>query len=219
MNVLKSFTPNWFDLLVLVLLVVGFVRGRKRGMSEELLDVLKWLLIVVVSAWFYKPVGQFLGGFLHFQPLFSKLLGYSLIGVVIYLAFLLIKRAVGEKLVGSDLFGRMEYYLGMGSGMLRLTCMLMVGLAIFHAYYISDEDLAALEKKRYEVYGSATPYPALGTIHRTVFRQSVFGPIIEKNFSAQLIEPTPYLDPVKRAEAVGKRRESAVNEVLGEPKK
>ena len=217
MNALKSFSPNWFDLVVLALLVVGFVRGRKRGMSEELLDVLKWLLIVFVSGLVYQPLASFLSIHLRFQPLSANLLAYSLVALVIYLIFVGIKRAVGEKLVGSDLFGRMEYYLGMASGMLRFFCMLVVGLALFHAYFISDEELAAVEKKKQEVYGSASPYPSLGTIHRGVFRQSVFGPIIETRLGAQLIQPTPYIDPVQGAKNVGKRRENAVNEVIGEP--
>ena len=46
---LKNFTLSWFDLVALAVLVVGLFRGRKRGMSEELLDVFQWLLIVVIS--------------------------------------------------------------------------------------------------------------------------------------------------------------------------
>ena len=41
---------NWFDLFVLVMLIVGIFVGRKRGMSLELLAVLQWLVIVFVSA-------------------------------------------------------------------------------------------------------------------------------------------------------------------------
>src|SRR2546422_4577368 len=41
---------NWFDLFVLVMLVVGIFVGRKRGMSLELLSVLQWLMIVFVAA-------------------------------------------------------------------------------------------------------------------------------------------------------------------------
>jgi len=40
---------GWIDVLVLIALLVGFTRGRKRGMSVELLDVLKWLLVVLVA--------------------------------------------------------------------------------------------------------------------------------------------------------------------------
>ena len=37
---------NWFDFVLVVVLVVGVFRGRKHGMSEELLPLLKWLAIL-----------------------------------------------------------------------------------------------------------------------------------------------------------------------------
>ena len=55
---------------MLVLAIVGFgiYRGRTRGMSEELLDVIKWLIIVVVGGMVYRPVGQFVAGYTHVGP-------------------------------------------------------------------------------------------------------------------------------------------------------
>ena len=55
-----SFTVGWVDLLVVILLTVGVLRGRKRGMSEELLDVIKWTLIVLVAGLLYEPGGRWL---------------------------------------------------------------------------------------------------------------------------------------------------------------
>ena len=43
-------TPNWFDLLLLAMICAGVLRGRKRGMSEELLDFLQWLAIIIGGA-------------------------------------------------------------------------------------------------------------------------------------------------------------------------
>ena len=37
---------NLFDLVVIAVLAVGIFRGRKHGMSEELLSLLKWLAIL-----------------------------------------------------------------------------------------------------------------------------------------------------------------------------
>ena len=53
----SDLTYNWFDLVVFVFLVIGVFRGRKRGMSEELLSIFQWLSIVLASANFYRPVG------------------------------------------------------------------------------------------------------------------------------------------------------------------
>ena len=40
---------NLFDGIVVVVLLVGVLRGRKHGMSEELISLIKWLMVVVVA--------------------------------------------------------------------------------------------------------------------------------------------------------------------------
>src|SRR5881394_2125757 len=55
-----DFSLSWVDCAVLILLVVGLWRGRKRGMSEELLDIVKWAIIVVAAGILYEPGGRFL---------------------------------------------------------------------------------------------------------------------------------------------------------------
>jgi uncharacterized membrane protein required for colicin V production len=44
---------NYFDVIVVVWLIIGLLRGRKRGMSQELLPTLQWLGIVIVCGLFY----------------------------------------------------------------------------------------------------------------------------------------------------------------------
>ena len=121
---------SWVDLVVIGLLIIGVLRGRKRGMSEELLDLLKWLLIVVVAAQFYQAIGDLIA----VNSMFSRLSWYLGIYVAIILAikiiFSLIKKRIGEKLVGSDIFGRAEYYLGMSAGAVRYACVIIVIMAV-----------------------------------------------------------------------------------------
>ena len=59
---LKGFIVSWVDLLTLALVIAGVCRGRKRGMSEELLDLIKWLLTVVIAGRLYQPLGRVLAG-------------------------------------------------------------------------------------------------------------------------------------------------------------
>ena len=139
----------WFDLLVLSLVAYGVFRGRKRGMSEELLDVLQWLLIVVLGRNVLQPARTNPGaqGLGAFSPLFSahrRLLSSS--PLILKLTFSMIKRNVGEKLVHSDAFGRFEYYLGMLAGSVRCLCILIFALSFLHAKYISDAERAATAK-------------------------------------------------------------------------
>src|SRR6476660_7417322 len=125
---------NAFDFLFVGVLVAGIFRGRKQGMSEEFLSLLKWLMIVAVGAFAYRPVGQFLDDTCR---LFSLLTCYLIayIGLIILLVsgFALLKRSIGGKLLGSDIFGSAEYYLGMGSGLVRFGCILITGMALLNA--------------------------------------------------------------------------------------
>src|SRR5258706_436034 len=70
---------NWVDFLVVIVVLTGIVRGRKRGISQELLDVVKWLLVVVVAAYSYEPMGQLLAHYSYFSDLCCYVTVYTLI--------------------------------------------------------------------------------------------------------------------------------------------
>ena len=138
-----GFTFNWFDFFPLAMLIVGVIIGRRRGMSAELLGLFQWLLIVFLAALACEPVGRFLAELSGFSPVTSYVTAYLLAAGVIKLFFVLLKRMAGEKLVGSDVFGSLEYYLGMLAGAVRFACMTIFALALFHAKPLNPEQLAA----------------------------------------------------------------------------
>ena len=186
---------NLFDLVVIVVLLAGIAKGRKQGMSEELLSLLKWLGILFGCAALYQPGGQFVCGFTSmFGPLSSYMLAYVGGALVVLLVFAGIKRALGGKLLGSDIFGRSEYYLGMASGLVRFSCMLLAALALLNARYFSPLEVRAMEKFQDDVYGSNF-FPTLHSVQATVFDKSLTGPWIKQNLGFLLIKPT---EPDKR---------------------
>jgi uncharacterized membrane protein required for colicin V production len=204
---------NWFDLLVMGLVAFGIWRGRKRGMSEELLDVFQWLCIVVIGAMAYVPVGQMYGSVTHFPPFYANLLAYASVAIGIKLIFAAVKRAAGEKLVQSDAFGRGEYYLGMVAGPIRLTCILMFALSFLHAKYISDSERLATAKMQADNFGSIS-FPTIGSLQHTIFYESISGTFIRKNLRAQLVQPAFAGLSLQSGDTIGRQRESAVEEVL-----
>jgi len=42
------------------MLIIGFFRGRKRGMSKELLPLLKWVSLVLVCGFWYQMAAELL---------------------------------------------------------------------------------------------------------------------------------------------------------------
>ncbi len=182
---------NWFDVAVLLILLIGLRKGRKRGMSEEVLTMLRWVALVVVCGLFYERVGrEVAAGASVFDHLTGYIIAYLGLALVVAIVFSIIKRLLGGKLIGSDIFGRGEYYLGMLAGMIRFACMIIAVLALLNARYYSLEQIKAMDLYQKDVYGSEY-FPTLGTVQRSVFQESFIGPYIKTNLSFFLIRPTP----------------------------
>jgi uncharacterized membrane protein required for colicin V production len=187
---LNQLPINLFDLVVLMVMTAGIYRGRKHGMSEELLSLLTWLAILFGCALVYQPGADLIGQFTNmFSRLSCYLLAYVAGAGLIFLLFLGVKRLLGGKLLGSDIFGRSEYYLGMGSGLVRFACMLLAALALLNARYFSPTEVRAMEKFQDDVYGSNF-FPTLHSVQATVFDKSLTGPWIKENLGFLLIKPT-----------------------------
>jgi uncharacterized membrane protein required for colicin V production len=203
---------TWFDLLLLALIVVGIFRGRKRGMSEELLDVLQWLTIIVGCSLAYDPFGRFISSQAKISLFAGYLLAYAGTAIGVKLLFTALKRMVGEKLVQSDAFGNFEYYLGMTAGALRYFCILLFCMSFLHAKYISDAERAATAKLQADNFGSIS-FPTVGSLQHTVFYESPSGKFIAKHLDRQLMKAAPAGAAAPR-ETIGRRRERQVDEVM-----
>jgi uncharacterized membrane protein required for colicin V production len=185
---------NPFDVAVVVVLIAGIARGRKLGMSGELLSLLKWLAILFGCGFAYQPLGDtFATSTGIFSSLSAYIISYVVVAIVILLLFALLKRNLDGRLLGSDVFGRAEYYLGMVSGFIRFTCILLTVLALLNARYYNPTEVRAMEKYQNEWYGSNF-FPTLQTIQSTVFERSLAGPWIKDKLSFLLIKPTPPQD-------------------------
>lgn len=201
---------SWFDLIAIVLIGVGLFRGRRRGMSEELLDLFQWLLIIFVGGHAFDPLGKLFTNATGLDLLTSRVIAYLFVAILLKLIFSSIKRAMGEKLIGSDVFGRMEYYLGMISGMVRFFCMVFLFMAVLNARLYSEAEIKESEKQQRENYGSIS-FPTIASIQTGVF-QSLTGQFAKRYMNSQLVTPTT--PGQKKDETVGRRRERAVDEIM-----
>jgi uncharacterized membrane protein required for colicin V production len=180
---------NVFDLVLIVVLSLGIWRGRKHGMSEELLGTVKWVLVVVGCAMLYEPAGKALAQSSPFSLLSSFVMVYVAAALAILGLFALIKHSLGGKLIGSDIFGRAEYYLGIGAGIVRLSCILVAALALLNARYFSPAEVQANERYQNDLYGS-NYFPGLHSAQSVVFERSMAGPWIREHLDFLLIHPT-----------------------------
>lgn len=201
---------NWFDFAVVVLLIFGFWRGRKRGMSREFLPLCQYLIIVIGGGFGYAPLGNWLIQQGVIKSVFGNhfnlhtaafITSYLLIALVVFVIFSFIKRACNAKLEGSNAFGGGEYYFGMVGGMLRYMAMMLAVLAVLKAPYYSDIEIAAHKQYMMDNFGlqgaqhgsfksndiSGDYLPTVQTIQSGVFEESLLGPFIKKDLSMLLI--------------------------------
>ncbi|HWD94359.1 MAG TPA: CvpA family protein [Verrucomicrobiae bacterium] len=181
---------NWFDIALLIVLALGLSRGRKHGMSTEIMLVIKWVAIILVGGLCYGVVGDVISDNTVFTRRSSYLMAYSCIAIFIAVAFLAIKKMAHGKLIGSDAFGSGEYYLGMIAGVVRYACILIFALAFLNAPLYTkaqiDEDL----RFQNDVYGSDF-FPKVYTLQQDVFQKSFVGPHIHDELGFLLIKSTP----------------------------
>lgn len=180
---------NWFDVVILVVALTGLARGRKRGLSEELITMLQWVTTVAVCTFTYEPVAKFLVSVSNFSLLFCRVSAYLLMMIAVWMIFIVLRKTVGGKLVGSDVFGKAEYYLGAPAGMIRFLCILLTILAVLNARYYTESEIKANETYTKDVYGSDF-FPGLYQAQQDVFTKSFVGPLLRQHVPILLIEPT-----------------------------
>lgn len=180
---------NWFDLLVVIMLMLGINKGRKHGMSEEMMISMQWLAIIFAGAYLYKPLGEALSQSSPMSHLFCYIATYLTLAAGIKVAFLLFKKAIGGKLIGSNVFGAAEYYLGMVAGAVRFVCILFFGMALLNAPYYSSKALAATKAYELDVYGSQF-FPGVSSVQQQVFKESLLGSQVKQHVAFLLIAPT-----------------------------
>jgi uncharacterized membrane protein required for colicin V production len=185
----NTLSVSWFDGVVVAVLVFGLFRGRKNGMSKEILPLFQWLAIILVSGLFYSVVAQWLVSLAHLDPLTSNLLGYAVLALAVFSIFSMLRRPLGLKLFGSNLFGSAEYYLGTPSGMVRYACVLLFALSFLNARHFTSAQIDADNRFQERWYG-AHFFPGLYTVQNQVFEKSLTGPYIKKYLAVLLIEPT-----------------------------
>ena len=207
-----SIGAGWFDIIVVAILLLGLYQGRRNGMSGECLPTLQWLAMILGGMLLYEPLGRWFYYTLNVDLLFGCLFAYLLTAIAIKFAFSMIKRSVGEKLVSADIFGSLEYYLGMLTGLFRCACIIIFLLALLNARLYSDAELAATAKIQKMNFESIS-FPTIGSIQRDVFKKSFAGKNLKTYAPFLLIRATA--PGGNTQENIGKRREKEVNEIIG----
>ena len=186
---LDNLPVGWFDIIVLALLVTGALRGRRHGMSEELLPLLRWLSAVLVAALLYKPIGVLIDNQTLLSRLASYITAYLSCVLLVFILFAILKRLIGGKPISAERFGKSEYYLGVTAGMITVSCMLIVACSFLNARKYTSQEIQSHLAYEKDVYGSSF-FPTLNSIQNFVFKKSLTGSVLHVNARTLMIEPT-----------------------------
>jgi uncharacterized membrane protein required for colicin V production len=184
---------NWFDVAAIVILAFGLFRGRKNGMSRELLPAFQWVALVLVCGLGYSLVAQLFRNATNLDQLTSDVLGYLLLASVVWLLTSIPKHKFADRLAVSNFFGGSEFYLGMLVGMVRYACILLAVLALLNAPVYTTADIKAHAAYVQRWYGggeqgfSGDFVPTLQSVQEQVFEKSFTGPCIKKYLKPLLI--------------------------------
>lgn len=205
-----------FDILLILVIGLGWWRGKVRGISEELLDFLQWLVIIVAAGFLYEFVGGWLAG-AGLSLLYANMGGYLLVVIVVSVLFGFIKKSVGNKLVDSDFFGGWEYRLGSLAGVIRCLCMWIACLALLNARQF-DAAAVAAERKRQEKEVGLVLIPTWGMAQRMALYDSLSGPYLRQYLAHQLMTPVGLTHHAPSNNSLGKREQRVLDDVTAPPK-
>lgn len=201
---------SWFDAVILAWLIIGFFRGRKNGMSVELLLTMQWVAIVIAGALLYRPLGIPLAQSAGLSVEWAFRISYAVVAVMVAIVMGRARTMVGEKLVGADLFGKGEYILGMLSGVLRFACIALVFLALFGAHVPTQAEIASVNKKTSDL-GNVSINPL--KVQREIVVESLTGRLSRQYLQQALIISTG-VAPSAPKETPAQKRERQVDEVM-----
>lgn len=205
-SVWHKLTFSWFDGVLIGVLVFGFWRGRKRGMTKELMPTLKWVSILLIAGLCHPILADILEKEGYVRKVFGNtfhehtaalLTAYISIALVIFVFFIFLGRKVNPKLEGSSFFGGNEYYWGVAAGLVRYVSLVLVAMALLNAPFYSQADIAAAKAYNNRWFGggekdfSGDFIPSVYEVQDNVFKKSMVGSLIKDNLSILLINSTP----------------------------
>lgn len=201
---------SWFDVALVLVIAFGVWRGRRNGMTKEILPLTEWLAIVIGGAVGYKSLGDIFIQQGVVKALFGKSIGeetityiasYFMIAAALFTVFSFIKRRLKPKLEGSNAFGSSEYYFGMISGAIRYLCMVLFGLAMLNAPVYTAAEIQATKVYNNRTFGgglagySGDFFPTVSEVQTSVFKDSLSGPWIKDYLALMLINTGSYVAP------------------------
>ena len=187
-----ALTVGWFDPVFLLIMALGFWRGRIKGASHEHFALGQWLLFAVVGGLMSRALGKLMAKWLGLSLYATGIFGYAVGGGLVLIAAAILRTFNANQMLDAQFFGKTEEPAGGALGTLKSLCILMIPLALLHAHKVPD---------------LANPKGIRDQLHAQIFERSLAGAAIEKAGGFMLI---PAATEARRA-TVGQKKNQQMN--------
>jgi uncharacterized membrane protein required for colicin V production len=195
---IQSFSLNdmpfgWFDIVLVAVLLFGAFRGRKHGMTMEILPTFRLLAIVLAASFGYEFAGDIFHNFFGLSRVECNCLGYVTVALAVWILFIPLYSFLTPRLTGSNLFGGAEYYLGIFAGVARYACIIFFALALMNAPRYSAGEIQEQKDFAFKTFGGGQKgfdgdfFPTFQQVQAGVFKNSLAGPFITDHLDVMLI--------------------------------
>jgi membrane protein required for colicin V production len=161
---------NLLDLGIAVILVLLAVRGYWRGLLQEVSVILGLVAGLIFAAHYYLQGARLVGQYVH-TPLYSRILSFFIIFLLVYWAVRLAGRFL-QRLFAAVALGSLDRLLGLGFAVLK-GCVIL-------GFFLTVISLAVSKDSKLLQESVATPYL------KTMYQQTLI--LLPKEFKDQVRE-------------------------------
>ena len=191
---LLGVSVGWFDPLFLLMLALGFWRGRLNGAAREPFAAGQWLLVAVMGGVMSRALGGLMVKWLGVTFFAAGIFGYVVGGGIVLIVAAVLRTYHADEMLDAAFFAKAEPAAGGAFGALKFFCLLTIALAFVHARKVPDP---------------TEPRTFHETLHVQIFDRSLAGAAIEKVGAIMLIPASSNA----RRPTVGQKKNQQMNKV------
>lgn len=120
---------NIIDIIIAVLLIIGFVRGIFKGLFVEIASLLSLVLGIYVATHFSYFVGDYLANLVSWEERYIKLASFAITFLIVVLGISLLGK-IFTKIADAAALGLLNKFLGGAFGTLKYALIISVVLLL-----------------------------------------------------------------------------------------
>ncbi len=141
---------NAFDLIVIAIILFSGFCGLLRGVTKEVLSLIRWIIPLVLAFYGYSLLGEYQTNYLWEDPVFIDFASGAIIFIVTFLALTWFRSGMSGSVKGGPL-NPIDKIFGLAFGFLR-------GFVLICLAYIVYEFMIPAEEDRHESLKSSFSY-------------------------------------------------------------